>query len=184
MDQIDDRADLERMLPCKLHEVRQPRHRAVIVHDLAQHRSRRMPRQPREIAARFGVTGARQHAALLRHEGKDMTGMNNILRLGVRRACHADRMRAVRRRNAGGHALRSFDRDGEVGPMHRSIHRCHRREIERSCACLRDRHANQTPAVLGHKVDHVGSDAIRGHDQIAFVLAVLFVDEHGHAPRF
>src|SRR5438477_12315127 len=53
MDQIDDRADLEPMLPRKLHEIRQPRHRTVIVHDLAQHRSRGMPRQPREIAARL-----------------------------------------------------------------------------------------------------------------------------------
>src|SRR5207253_7678894 len=31
---------------------------------------------------------------------------------------------------------------------------------------------------------HVCSDSMRGYDQVAFVLAVLFVDERGHAAVF
>ena len=53
--------------PCSAREadqVRQPRHRAVLVHDLAEHAGREEPGEPREVDGGLGVTGALEHAAL------------------------------------------------------------------------------------------------------------------------
>ena len=47
---------------------------------------------------------------------------------------------------------------------------------------LGDRHAHQAAAVLGEEIDLVGRDELGGEDEVALVLAVLVVDEHGHAP--
>ncbi len=43
-DQVGDRADLQSVELRELHEVRQPRHGAVVVHDLADHAGRKQPR--------------------------------------------------------------------------------------------------------------------------------------------
>jgi hypothetical protein len=36
-------------------------------------------------------------------------------------------------------------------------------------------------AVLGHEVDGIGGDLFGGHGEVAFVFAVLVVDEDDHA---
>ena len=41
----------------------QPRHAAVLVHDLADHRRRRQAGEAREVDAALGLAGAHQHAA-------------------------------------------------------------------------------------------------------------------------
>ena len=33
-----------------------------------------------------------------------------------------------------------------------------------------------------HEIDRLGSDEVRGDDDIALVFAILFVDQHDHAP--
>ena len=49
-------------------------------------------------------------------------------------------------------------------------------------ALIRNWDANQTPAVRRHKIDRLGRDFFRGHDQIAFVLAIRIVGHDHHAP--
>ena len=41
--------------------------------------------------------------------------------------------------------------------------------------------ADQAAAEAGHEVDGLGRDLVSGNDHIAFVFAVLVVDEHDHA---
>ena len=48
-------------------------------------------------------------------------------------------------------------------------------------AIFGERHADQTAAELGHEVDGFGRDFFGGHGQVAFVFAVLVVDEDDHA---
>ena len=98
-------------------EIRAARHGAVVVHDLDDHRGRLETRESREIAAGLGMSRARQHAAGLRHQRKDVPGLTQIF--GPRVAAHggANRVRAVVRRDAGRHALGGFDRQREVGAM-------------------------------------------------------------------
>ena len=98
------------------------------------------------------------------------------------RGRHADRVRAVLRGDAGGDALRRLDRDGEVGAVDRAVLRHHRREVEALGVRRGDRHADEPAAVGRQEVDLLGRHEIRGEDEIALVLAVLLVDQHGHPP--
>ena len=45
----------------------------------------------------------------------------------------------------------------------------------------RQREADQSAAVLGHEVDGVGRRHLRRDDEIAFVFAILGIDENDHA---
>ena len=45
---------------------------------------------------------------------------------------------------------------------------------------LRHRDADQPPAVRGHEVDDLRRDLLRRYGQIAFVLAILIVDDDDH----
>ena len=61
-------------------ELRTARHGAVVVHDLDNDRCRLEPGQARQVATRLGVTGTRQHATGLRHHGKDVPGLAQVVR--------------------------------------------------------------------------------------------------------
>ena len=88
---------------------------------------------------------------------------------------------AIRGRNPGGHPAGGLDRDGEIGAVHRTVHRRHRREIELPCALLGDRHADQAATESRHEIDDVGRHHVRCHHQVAFVFAILLVDQDDHA---
>ena len=47
-------------------EIVEPRHRPVVVHDLADHAGGVEPGEPRDVDRRLGMTGANQHAAVAR----------------------------------------------------------------------------------------------------------------------
>ena len=105
VDEVGDRADQQAVLLREHLEVRHARHRAVVAHDLADDRRRRESGEAREVAAGFGVAGAHQHAAGLRHHREDVPRLHEVagLRLGCDRGVHG--ARAVGRGNARGHAL-------------------------------------------------------------------------------
>ena len=86
-------------------ELRPARHRAVLVQDLDDHRGRLEAGEAREVAARLGVAGARQHAARARHQREYVAGLAQVLRPRAGRDRGAHRMRAILRRDAGRHAL-------------------------------------------------------------------------------
>ena len=96
-------------------EVGQPRHRAVVLQDLADHGRGRESRELREVAASLRVPGARQHTALVRHQRKDVARLHDVRRPRVLGHGDADRARTVGRGDAGGHAFCRLDRHGEVG---------------------------------------------------------------------
>ena len=64
----------------ELHQLRQPRHRPVVIQDFAKHAGWLQTRQTREIDCRFGVPGAPQHAACLRAQREDVPGLHEIIR--------------------------------------------------------------------------------------------------------
>src|SRR5688572_13362149 len=78
-DQIGDRPHLELVLPRELLQVRPPRHRAVFIEDLDDRRRRLEPREPRQVAAGLGMTGAGQHTAGLRHDREDVARLPQVL---------------------------------------------------------------------------------------------------------
>ena len=58
----------------------------------------------------------------------------------------------------------------------------HRLQPERVDALLAEREADQPAAVARHEVDRVGRRHLRGDDEVAFILAVVVVDEDVHPP--
>ena len=163
-------------------EVRAARHRAVVVHDLEDHRRRLEARQPRQIAAGFGVAGARQHAAGLRHQRKDVAGLTQVsgARIGLdgRDApCARDRAREMPVVTPSAASIETV----KLVRCSRSVSLTIERQPQLLAALARQREADQAAAVARHEIDVLGAHVVRGHDQVAFVLAILVVHDHDHA---
>ena len=180
VDEVGDGAELQAMLARERHQVRQPRHAAVVVHDLAQHRGRIQARQASQIAAGLGVSGAHQHAAVVRDQREHVTGLHHVLGTCIGAAGHADGVRAVCRRDPGGHALGRLDGHREVGPVRGTVAGRHRRQVQTPRMLGGDRHADQPAPVLGQEIDFLGTDEVGREHQVALVFAILVVDQHHH----
>ena len=179
-DEIGDGADLQAVLLGEGFEVRPARHGAVVAQDLADHRRRRAAGETGEVAAGLGMAGAVEHAAVLRHQRKDVAGLHDVLgtRVGLHRGAHG--VRAVVRGDAGGDALRSLDGDGEVGAEAGAVVAHHQRQAQRLALLLREREADQAAAEAGHEVDVLRPHGVGAHEEVALVLAVLVVHEDHH----
>ena len=179
-DQIGDLGDLEAVALGEGDQIRQARHGAVVVHDLADHAGRVEPGEPRDVDRRLGVAGAHQHAAVARHQREDVAGRGQIGagRAGVDR--HLDGARPVGRRDAGGDALARLDAHGERGRQARFVALRHQRQAELLDPLAGQRQADQAAAVLGHEVDLLGVAVLGRDHEVAFVLAALVVDQDEH----
>ena len=180
LDEIGDGPELESMALGDPFEVGSPRHRSVLVEDLDEHRGRLESRQPRQIAAGLRMAGAGEHAAGLRHQWKDVARLDEVGRPCARADRGPDRRGAVRggnpRRDAGG----GVDGDGELGALRFTIVADHQLQAERVAPLAGHRQADQAAAVTRHEVDRLRRHVRGRHHEIAFVLAVLVVDEHHH----
>ena len=179
-DQVGDGDHLQPVLRAVALEVGHARHRAVVVHHLADHAGRVEAREPREVHGRLGLPGALEHAAVLRLQREDVAGLDEVVRPRARVDRHLDRVRAVVRRDAGGDPLARLDRDGERGLERRLVLRRHQVEAELVAALAGEREADQAAPVRGHEVDRVGRDELGRHREVALVLAVLRVADHDH----
>jgi len=180
-DEVGDGADLQRVLPGEDFEVRQARHRAVVLHDLADHGRRCEAGHAGEVAAGLGVPGAHQHAAVLRLQREDVAGLHQIGRLRRAVHCRLHGACAVGGGDAGGHAGGRFDGDRECRAVPGAVARGHRRQLQALAAFARERQADQAAAEARHEVDRLGRDMVGGEHQIALVFAVFLVDEDDHA---
>src|SRR6476620_1592286 len=73
-DQVSHRYHFEIMGFGKFLQLRQPRHRAVLIHDLADHTGWIKTGDSRNVNARFGLPGAHEYSAFFRTQGKDVSG--------------------------------------------------------------------------------------------------------------
>ena len=161
-------------------QLRDARHGSVVVHDFADHAALAQTGQPRQIHGRFGLPGAHQHAAFAGPQGKDMAGTNQIARLAGGIDRHADGVRAVGRRNAGGDAFGRFNGFAKRGAEARVVARRHGRQLQRVANFGAERETDQAARVPRHEVDDLGSDFFGGDGDVAFVLAILIVDDDEH----
>ncbi len=164
-------------------QLRQPRHRAVFIQDLAEHARRAQPREPRQVHARLRVPRAPQDAPLLRAQRKDVPRLHQIARRRLEIGERADGLRAILRADARRHAFRRIDRDGEIGAIALAILHDHARQPEPLRALLGDRHADEPAPMRRHEVDRLGGDHLRRHDQVALVLAIRIIRDDDHPPR-
>ncbi len=180
MDQIGDGADLDVVFGGKRFQFSATRHGAVIIHHFADHAGRLETGHARQIARSFRMACAGQGAAGLGHQGEDMAGADNVVGLGVLGGSGLHGTRAVGSGNAGGHAFSGFDGNSELGAETRTVARRHQRQFQGFATLAGHRHADEATGITRHEVDVLGLDALGGHDQIAFVLAIFVIHEDDH----
>ena len=155
----------------KLHQFGHTRHRAVVVQNLANHAGGHQAAHLRQIHRRLGVPGAHQHAAFLRTQRENMSGLDDVFRPHFGRNGRLNRMRAVGGGNARADALRGFDGNGEIGAVLRTVFLRHLRQAQA---------VHQPARVFNHKVNRLRGNELGGHHQIAFVFAVFGVGDDDH----
>ncbi len=128
--------------------------------------------EPGQIDGAFGVSGATQDAALLRHQRIQVTRPGKIGRLAGRVENLADRPGPLRR--------------GHARPAAAMIHRHGKGRLEGGRVVLhdgrqieplghfgQDEHAELPPPVGNHEIDDLGGDLFCRADEIPLVFAVL-----------
>ena len=179
-DQVGDGADLQPVALGDGDEVGQARHRAVLVHDLADHARGVEPGEPGDVDGRLGMPGAHQDAAVAGAQREDVARRRDVLRTRARVDRHRDGAGAVVGGDAGRDALARLDRHGEGGLVARRVRGRHQRQPERVEPFAGEGQADQPPAMRRHEVDRVRRAHLGGDDEVALVLAVLVVDEDEH----
>ena len=180
-DQVLDRDHQQAVAPREPRELRHPRHRPVVVHDLADDTGGIQAGNAGQIDGRLGLTGAHQHAARPRAQGKHVTRAGEVRRLGGRIDRGQHRHGAIGRRDAGARAGLRLDRHAERGVEARRVLRHHERHVELGQPLGRHGQADESPAVARHEVDRLGRDLFRRDRQVALVLAVLVIHDDDHA---
>ena len=181
---LDEVGDGDHLQPVPLavrDEIVDAGHRPVVVHDLADHAGRVQAGEPREVDRRLGLADALEHAAGLRAQREHVTGLHEIVRRRVGVDRDLDRVAAVGGRDAGRDAFARLDRDRERGAERRLVVLGHRAQAELVGALLGEAEADQPARVRRHEVDRLRRRELRGDRQVAFVLAVLVVDDDDHA---
>jgi hypothetical protein len=163
-------------------EIADPGHRPVLVEDLADDARRRQACQAREIDGRLGVPGALEHPAAAGAQREDVAGVHEVLGGAGGVDGGLDGARAVVGGDAGGDALTRLDRDCERGFVQRLVAPGHGAEAELLAALGAERQADQAACLLGHEVDRLGRGELRGHHEVALVLAVFAVAHDHGAP--
>src|SRR5450759_4394433 len=180
LDEVGDGDDLEAVLLGVRDEIGHAGHRAVVVHDLADDGRGVQAGEAREVDAGLRLPRALEHAAGARHEGEHVSRLHERLGPGLWIDGHLDGVCAVGGGDACGDALARLDRDGERRLQARLVVGRHRRQIQLRAALRRERQADEATAFLGHEVDACGGGELRGHREVALVLAVLVVADDDH----
>src|SRR6266850_2037759 len=180
-DQVRNREHFQIVFLAKFNELRHAGHGAVFIHDFADDAGGAHAGNAGEVHARFGLASADEDAAFARTQRKYVAGTRKILRPGLGIDSGEDGDGPVGGADAGGDAQASVHRFRECSSMNRSVYRRHEREVQLIAALFGEGKADQAAAVLGHEVDGVGRDLFGGHGEVAFVFAVLVVNEDDHA---
>ena len=77
-DQFRDGQQLQPVRAAEFRELRQARHRAVVIHDFADHARGSESGDARQIHRRFGLSGAHQHAAVSRAQRENVSRAREI----------------------------------------------------------------------------------------------------------
>ena len=113
-----------------------------------------------------------------------MAGTGEVVRRRIRADGDLDGVGAVGRGDAGGDAFAGFDGLGEGGAEAGGIVLGHGTEAHVVGTLFGEGEADEAAAEAGHEVDGFGGAELGGDGEVAFVLAVLVVDDDDHATGF
>ena len=137
------------------------------VEDLADDSRGQETGQPGQVDARLGLTDALEDAAGTGAEREDVSGTAQIGgdRGGIHG--HMDRLGAIARRDAGGHAepALGIDAHREGSGKLLGIPLGHLRQPQLVAALPRQGQADQAAPVERHEIDHFGRDQLGGADR-------------------
>src|SRR5262249_9570039 len=102
-------ADLEAVQLREGDEIRQPRHRAIVVHDLADHARRVQTGETRNVDGRLRVARAYERTAVPGDKGENVARHDDVVRSLCRIDRHGNRVRAVVRGDSRRHAFLRLD---------------------------------------------------------------------------
>src|SRR5580704_11134595 len=165
----------------ELFEVLPLGHRAIDVHDFANHPGGIESGESCEVHRGLGMSHALQHTTSPRAELVDMPGADQITRHAPRIHRHPNGRGAITRADAGRHAIArgGVNRRRERRAHGLGIHFGLWRKSQVLDALWRQRQANQTAGVEQQEIDHLRRDLFGRADEIALVLAILVIgDQH------
>ncbi len=177
LDHLGDRDHQQAVFLAELDQVGNPRHRPVVVDDLAQHTGRETTRHARKVNRRLGVAGTLEHAALGVAQREDVTGTGKVAGTCRRITQRLDRDRPIRCGDPGGRAVAVVDGVHERRALRLGVVVDHQRNVERLEAVAREWRADHARGVTDEKGDGLGGGVLGRHDEVALVLAVLVVDD-------
>ena len=139
----------------------------------------KQPGHAGEVDRRFGVARALEHATVPVAQREDVTGPGQVLGVRLRVDEGVDRGAAVGRGDAGRGAELRVDGDGERRPLLLAVLRPgdHQRQLQFVEARTLERQADDTARVADHERHLLRRHLLGRDDQVAFVLAILVVDD-------
>jgi len=155
----------------------------LLTDDLADCPGRLQTRHPGQVDGRLSVTGATQHATVLCAQRHHMAGLGEVIgnTRWIRQQSH--RGSAVRSRNTCSHTMSGVDSDGIGGAVLVLVDRIHRQQAQPVADIAIERNAQITRGVPDHESDQFGCGLLGGEDQIAFILAILIIDDNDGLTR-
>ena len=138
---------------------------------------------PREVDGGLRLAGALQDAARLRAQRKHVARAAQVRGLGLRVDGRQNGRGAVGGGDAGRRPPARLDRDRERRAEVGRVLLDHRRQLEGVAPLLGQGEADQPAPLARHEVDRLRRDLFGGDDEIAFVLAVLVVDDDDELAR-
>ena len=160
-DQVGDGADFQAMFFGELQQLRQARHRAVVVHDFAEDADGPAAGERGQVHRRLGVAGALEHAARTRAQRKHVARLHQVVRHRLRFGQDFDGARPVRRADAGGDAARGVHAHVKIGAKALAVLLHHAVNAQLVEPFGGRRHANESAPESGHEIDGGGRHELR-----------------------
>ena len=168
------------MLGAKRGEIGHTSHRAVGVHDFADHTSGCAASELRNINRGLSLPRALEHATWAGAQREDVARHLNVGR--TLRGVNSDPagVGTIGSGDARRNALARLDRDRKGRLVGRHVVRNHRLQAKFVAALGRQSQTDQTARMRRHKVDVVSSDELGRHAEVALILAVWRIDNDDH----
>lgn len=179
-DELGDGEHFEAVLVAEVDEIGDAGHGAVVAHDFADDACRDEAGEACEVDGGLGLSGADEDAALAGAEGEDVAGTGEVLGGCGGVDGDADGVGAVMGADAGGDAFAGLDTLSEGSAEAGGVLLDHGVEAEVVGALLGEGEADESSAEAGHEVDGLGGDEFGGEGEVAFVFAVLVIDDDDH----
>ena len=130
------------------------------------------------------MSGTGEDSAVLGVERVDMSGASEPFGARIRIGQGANRRGAVVCRHTGGASFEQVDRYGEGRAENRRVALHLVFQLELAATLLCDGCAEDTATLLEHEVDFLRRDEFGGRNQVAFVFAILIIDDNDEFSGF